>query len=89
MLEETNAVAAETEKLWQCFIDLLKVSPRFCIAYLEAEYHAKQRDFWSKLLFVNRVVAKSVFEGHSEGAKEIEKTLLSEKAKLRVNLNVQ
>lgn len=34
MLEETNFISAQYIKLWHCYIDLFKISPRFSIAFL-------------------------------------------------------
>lgn len=34
MLEETNFISSQYIKLWHCYIDLFKISPRFSIAYL-------------------------------------------------------
>lgn len=89
MLEETNFISSQYIKLWHCYIDLFKISPRFSIAYLESEYHAKKREFWSKLLHINKVVGKDIYEAYTDGMREIEKNLLNEKTKARLGINVQ
>lgn len=43
MLEETSFISIQFTKLWNCYVDLLKISPRLTIAYLESEYHVKKR----------------------------------------------
>lgn len=47
MLNETNLISAEMIKLWHHYIDLLKISPRFTVAYYESIYLEQMRDFWS------------------------------------------
>lgn len=82
-------ISLQLQKLWNCYIDLFKIAPHFAITCLETDYRAKKREFWTKLIYVNKVIKKNVFDSSSMDTKLVEKNLLSDKAKLRLGLQVQ
>ena len=43
MLDEVNHISSQLIKLWHCYIDLFRVSPRFALSCLENEYILKKK----------------------------------------------
>ena len=88
MVNEVNLVSAQYIKLWHAYLDLFKISPRFCFAALEEEYLAKQREFWKKLMVVNRFTVKELTSNISFNEAMQEQQLLEEKLKVQPNFRM-
>ena len=76
MLDETNIISSQLVKLWHCYLDLFRIAPRFSVSCLEVDYQAKMKDFWSKLVYVNKEIKQNLFESSTKDLTNAEKNLM-------------
>ena len=88
MLDEVNHISSQFIKLWHCYIDMFRISPRFSVSCLEYLYTESKKEFWKKLIFVNKIKTSDITLGVPDSS-DGEKLLLNEKIKGKINLQVQ
>ena len=71
MLNETNIISSQLVKLWHCYIDIFRINPRFAICCLQSDYQLKKKEFWTKLIHVNKIVGKDLCQSYTQDTRQI------------------
>ena len=66
LFNKINYVGARNLKVWEMFVKMLKINPRFCVAFYEQNYRKNQERFWGNLVRIDRVDNKDITSSYNK-----------------------
>ncbi len=71
MFNKINHIASKLLKLWEIFVQLLKVNPRFCCAFYQLEFNKRQERFWNSLLKIDSIKQTDIMVSYNQGLENL------------------
>ncbi len=57
------------------FIKIIKINPRFCVAFYEKDYRKKQHKFWSNLVRIDKIDNQDITSSYNKNVPALRKYL--------------